>query len=203
MKDWNKILLGLGAMAGVLVLGVVFFNPDAQRALLARVDPYVSSADPFAGGPIRKGDFDAVPEIKLSSDKGSYQAGEEILLTLTFSPAQKLRLYRDLSKSVRLHVDRGGEMLFESENLLPTRDGRYKNEPFDEYSFKSPETVTRTIRGHVEKKNGMIEFSFEGYGRFGVDKPGSLEISGYAVPVYPHPVDALEDYTNRITITVE
>ena len=203
MKDWNKILLGLGAAAGVLVLGVAFLNPDAQRALLARVDPAVSPVDPFASGPIQKGDFDAVPETKLSSDKGAYRAGEEILLTLIFSPTQKLRLYRDLSKSITLFVERSGETIFRSESLLPTRDGRYKNEPFDEYSFQAPETVTRTIRGRVEKKDGVIEISFEGYGKFGIDKAGPLEIRCYAVPVYPHPLNALEGYTNSVTITVE
>jgi hypothetical protein len=63
--------------------------------------------------------------------------------------------------------------------------------------------LVRTIKGRSQKVEGGVEIYFEGYGKFLVDKPGPLDIWCYGMPVYPDPLDSLEDYTNIVTITLE
>ncbi|MDD5746138.1 MAG: hypothetical protein PHO30_02630, partial [Candidatus Omnitrophica bacterium] len=58
------------------------------------------------------------------------------------------------------------------------------------------------VRGKISKDSatGDVIFDFSDFGQFRCQASGEYSVSGYWMPITHHPLDSLEDYTNRIVL---
>jgi hypothetical protein len=158
---------------------------------------------------LQHGGYDAIPKMRLTSDKANYQPGDNIELIVHFDyrGGQQLRLFKNISKSARMRVVEPHDL----NNPTKERAEYFKSPPWDQFmeGFKNytqqdieeiysklPLKIERKIKGKFYQEGGKNIVKFDNYGSFEIKDTADVSINLYFYPIKPNPLDPLENYTS-------
>lgn len=157
----------------------------------------------------------------LVSANTRYKIGDSIELKFVISSnaPRKIRLFEEKQKSLFLSVSPDPHLSFAvyGYNKVTKVSGQYfswyiKNdktlrstETTDSITVDKDKPYILVVQGIIIKdvETGNIIFDFGDFGKFEMLKPSeTYYINGFWRPIKPHPWDQLEDFTNKIKISV-
>lgn len=154
-------------------------------------------------------------KLKLSVSKTEYVVGDTIELNFEIIPTKKkkIRLFEEKWKSLGLHVylynegSAGPNHPIASMYNFVTGERRITGlEKIEEIEIDQDNPYRLTIKGAIlrNKENGYIVFDFPDFGKLEILRQASIyEIEGYWRPINPSPLDSLEDFTDRVKISIK
>jgi hypothetical protein len=137
-------------------------------------------------------------DLILESPKTEYKVGDTINLVASIVPDKtaKIRVYKDRRKSFALYISGKGDY---SGSLLEATE----NDPIEVIEISPSKPFKLELSGKIRPGNSKeIIFDFGKFGTIRKSNSGQFRASGYWRPIYPEPIDSLEDGTNSIFFRV-